>query len=228
MLVLAVTATILSIRHLWGWSVARLTRLGKSDAGGGDVLPMPGTRVLLAHTVAGIRGAVTLAAAISLPLQIGQGVPFPARDEMILIAGGVILLTMVIATVFLPILLRGLPTDDDKAIEQERADASVKASHAAISAIARESSLEQAVASSDHDVVQLVKDQYQQRIDAENTPHSGNMDTGLDHQTTRQARLIGLRAERDELHHLHASGEINDETLRELIKPLDLAEESLR
>ena len=41
---------------------------------------MPGIRVLLAHTVAGIRGAVTLAAAISLPLQIGNGVPFPAES----------------------------------------------------------------------------------------------------------------------------------------------------
>lgn len=228
MLVLTVTATILLIRHFWGWGEARLARLGRSGPDCEATVPMPGTRVLLAHTVAGIRGAVTLAAAISLPLQIGKGVAFPARDELILVAGGVIVLTMVVAAIFMPMLLRGLPADDEKAIEQERADATVKASHAAISAIAREPSLEQAAASSDNDVVQVVKDQYQQRIAAEETDGSRNQDSGMAHNTTRQARLVGLRAERDELHRLHGTGEINDETLRQLIKPLDLAEESLR
>ena len=227
-LVLGITLAILAIRLAWGWGEAKLARFGKAGMGSLKNKPMPGIRVLLAHTVAGIRGAVTLAAAISLPLQIGTGMPFPARDELILIAGGVIILTLVIAATCLPILLRGMPEDDQKAVEQERADAAVKASHAAISAIASEPGLERRAGDGGNNVVKVVTEQYQQRIDAEQQEISSDADPEHDHHMTTQARLVGLRAERAELHRLHVAGEINDETLLELMKPLDLAEESLR
>ena len=230
-LVLGVTLALLVIRLAWGWGEAKLARFGKGGKGGMGSLqnkPMPGMRVLLAHTVAGIRGAVTLAAAISLPLQIGKGMPFPARDELILIAGGVIILTLLTAAVCLPVLLRGMPEEDQKAVEQERAEAAVKASHAAISAIASEPGLERRGGAGDNNVVKVVTEQYQQRIDAEKQELSSDADPEHDHHMTKQARLVGLRAEREELHRLHAAGEINDETLLELRKPLDLAEESLR
>lgn len=172
------------------------------------------------------RFAVTLAAALSLPLQIGAGNAFPARDELILIAAGVIILTMLIAAICLPMLLKGLPQDDEKAVEQERAQASVKASHAAIEAIASTPELEQSVSASLTGVAQVVTEQYHQRITAEKGEDAS--DAGQEHHLTRHARLIGLRAERDELHRLHDAGEINEETLQQLMRPLDLAEESLR
>jgi Na+/H+ antiporter len=226
MLVAMVTAAILMIRLAWGYGEARLARLQMPAAETSDARPMPATRVLLAHTVAGIRGAVTLAAAISLPLQIAADQPFPARAELILIAAGVIILTMVIAAICLPMLLRGLPQDDEKAVEQERAQASLKASHAAIDAIANAPALDASAPASLTGVAQVVTDQYHQRITAEKSEDAP--DAGHEHDLTRQARLIGLRAEREELHRLHAAGEINEETLQELMLPLDLAEESLR
>ena len=228
MLVLGVTLAILTIRLVWGWGEAKLARFGKRGMGGQQDKPMPGMRILLAHTVAGIRGAVTLAAAISLPLQMRSGVPFPARDELILIAGGVIILTLLIAAVCLPLLLRGMPGEEEKAVEQERAEAAMKASHAAITAIASEPGLERQAGGNRNDVVKVVTEQYQQRIDAEQQELASDADPEHDHHITTQARLIGLRAEREELHRLHTAGEINDETLFELMKPLDLAEESLR
>ena len=229
MLVASVTGVILLIRLIWGWGEAKLVRMPRPGAIR-PVLPMPSDRVLLAHTLSGIRGAVTLAAAISLPLQIAGGVPFPARDELILLAGGVILLTMVIAAVCLPMLLRGLPQDDDEAVEKERAAAAIKASHAAIQAISSEQSLEAAVSADGEstDVRQIVMEQYEQRIEAERPGATDKAEAALDHDLTKQARLIGLRAEREELHRMHSSGEINDETLHLMMKPLDLAEESLR
>ncbi len=228
MLIVVVTLAILAIRLIWGWGEAKLARFGKEGMGLQQGKPMPGMRVLLAHTVAGIRGAVTLAAAISLPLQMGGGMPFPARDELILIAGGVIILTLVIAAVCLPVLLRGMPEDDEKAVEQERAEAAMKASHAAITAIASEPGLENRASDGRNNVVKVVTEQYQQRINAEQQEMASDADPEHDHHMTTQARLIGLRAEREELHRLHTAGEINDETLLELMKPLDLAEESLR
>lgn len=226
LLVLAVTAVILAIRFAWGWGEAWLVR-GPDRQGqpGGDRLPRK--RVLGAHTVAGIRGAVTLAAAISLPLNLAGGTPFPARAEMILIAAGVIVLTMLLGAVLLPHLLRNLPQDEEKAAELELADAKVKASHAAIAAISSTTALDQAGSSARSDILQAVTTEYQQRIEAvrpDAAPSAGMLPGDI----TTQARLVGLRAEREELHRLNEAGEINDETLHELMKPLDLAEESLR
>ncbi|MBC7513023.1 MAG: Na+/H+ antiporter [Herminiimonas sp.] len=228
MLVVGVTLAILGIRLIWGWGEAKLARFGKESMGSLQHKPMPGIRVLLAHTVAGIRGAVTLAAAISLPLMVGDGMPFPARDELILIAGGVIILTLLTAAVCLPVLLRGMPEDDEKAVEQERAEAAMKASHAAITAIASEPGLDRGTNGNRNKIVKAVTEQYQQRINAEQQELASDADPEHDHHMTTQARLVGLRAEREELHRLHTAGEINDETLQELMKPLDLAEESLR
>ena len=228
-LVVMVTALILVIRFAWGWGSALLSRLtAKAGIGNEAVVPMPEGRVLVAHTFAGIRGAVTLAAAISLPLQIAGGQAFPARDELILIAAGVIVLTLLIASIWLPILLRGLPQDGEKAIEQERADAAVKVSHAAIQALSNDAGLEQASDSDAARVVQVIKEEYEKRIDAERQGVELEVDPSHDHILNKQARLVGLRAEREELHRLHHAGEINDETLRHLRKPLDLAEESMR
>ncbi len=227
MLVVAVTSAILLIRLAWGWGESRLARI--RDPGNAAVAQeLPGARLLLAHTVAGIRGAVTLAAAISLPIQIAGGSRFPARDELILIAGGVIILTLIIAAVALPPLLRDLPMEEEKAIEQERAEAAVKASHAAIDAIARAPSLEQQGTPGATDVIQVVTAQYQQKIEAKQQESNGTQSEAMEHDMTRETRLVGLRAEREELHRLHNAGEINDETLNVLMKPLDLAEESLR
>ena len=227
LLVVLVTAAILLIRLAWGWGESRLARIRNTD---NPALPReaPGVRLLMAHTVAGIRGAVTLAAAISLPVQIAAGGKFPARDELILIAAGVIILTLLIAAIALPSLLRGMPQVEEKAVEQERAGAAVKASHAAIDAIARAPSLEQGGSTGVAGVVQVVTEQYQQKIEAEQQESGSDHAVSLEHDMTRQARLVGLRAEREELHRLHGAGEINDETLNVLMKPLDLAEESLR
>ena len=229
MLVVMVTGLILLIRLAWGWGLSRLGRLSiAARVAGKKNAPMPGGRVLLAHTVAGIRGAVTLAAAISLPLQIVGGKSFPARDELILVAAGVIVLTLTIASVCLPMVLRGLPADDEKAVEQERAQAAVKASRAAIQALGNDAGLEPAGDGERSGVVQVITDEYKQRIDAERQGATSAPDPNHDHHLNKQARLVGLRAEREELHRLHTSGDINDETLRTLMKPLDLAEESLR
>ncbi|MGO7251617.1 cation:proton antiporter, partial [Rhizobium brockwellii] len=68
----------------------------------------PPRRVITAMSVAGARGAITLAGALTLPLTLGDGTPFPARDLVIFLACGVILSSLVIASLTLPLLLRGL------------------------------------------------------------------------------------------------------------------------
>ncbi|MFN2744254.1 Na+/H+ antiporter [Bacillus sp. z60-18] len=66
-------------------------------------------RSLVQISIAGVRGAVTLAGAFSIPFVLGNGRPFPERDFIIFLAAGVILSTLLIASVFLPLLSERKP-----------------------------------------------------------------------------------------------------------------------
>ncbi|GIN64858.1 MULTISPECIES: Na+/H+ antiporter [Bacillus] len=61
-------------------------------------------RSLLQMSISGVRGAVTLAGAFSIPFVLEDGRPFPERDFIIFLAAGVILCTLMTASVFLPLL----------------------------------------------------------------------------------------------------------------------------
>jgi len=92
---------------------------------------------LAVMTLAGVRGAVTLAAVMSLPLALPDGSAFPARDLAILLAMGVITVSLVAASIGLPLLLKGLTFPVDPSLEAEEALARVTAAHAAIAEIER-------------------------------------------------------------------------------------------
>lgn len=95
--VLAITALLLVLRFLWvyAYSLFESRRLKAEKA------PL---RAQLITSISGVRGAVTLAGAFSIPLVLGDGSPFPERDLIIALAAGVILVWLIIASIFLPIL----------------------------------------------------------------------------------------------------------------------------
>lgn len=70
----------------------------------------PSVRALLIMSVSGVRGAVTLAGVMTLPLLLESGHPFPARDLAIFLASTVIIISLVIASVGLPWLVRSMPS----------------------------------------------------------------------------------------------------------------------
>jgi CPA1 family monovalent cation:H+ antiporter len=97
-LILIITAALLFLRFIWvyvswwgGW-------LNKQQ------LPKPTLRFISILTISGVRGAVTLAGAFTIPYFLANGNPFPDRALIIFIAAGVILVTLVVASVFLPLL----------------------------------------------------------------------------------------------------------------------------
>ncbi|BBP92273.1 hypothetical protein BsIDN1_58910 [Bacillus safensis] len=57
-------------------------------------------------TFSGVRGAVTLAGAFSIPFTLADGSPFPERHLIIFLAAGVILCTLILASVLLPLFIR--------------------------------------------------------------------------------------------------------------------------
>ena len=70
------------------------------------------TREILIASFAGVRGAITLAGVLSIPLLLPDGSGFPARYELIFLAAGVILFSLFVGVVMLPILLQHLEVAD--------------------------------------------------------------------------------------------------------------------
>ena len=65
----------------------------------GEMSPSTRRRAVLAMSLAGVRGAITLAGVLALPLKLAGGAPFPGRDLAIFLAAGVIVLSLIMASV---------------------------------------------------------------------------------------------------------------------------------
>jgi monovalent cation/hydrogen antiporter len=81
---------------------------------------------------AGMRGAVSLAAALAIPLETHAGAPFPDRELIIFLAFSVILVTLVGQGSTLPALIRALRIEDDGGEAREEAKARKRAAMAAL------------------------------------------------------------------------------------------------
>ncbi|WGL53634.1 Na+/H+ antiporter [Nocardioides sp. BP30] len=119
--VLLVTVVVIAVRWAWLYTTPYLIRLL-------DRRPIQRTRRVSARqrtvsAVAGFRGAVSLAAVIAVPQTVDSGAPFPDRDLIVLIACGVIVLTLLQALA-LPAIVRfaRLPVDTSVAEELQYAD----------------------------------------------------------------------------------------------------------
>jgi len=200
----------------------------------GEARTMPSLRLRAVASAAGVRGAITLAGILTLPLLLPDGDAFPARDAVILIAMGVIVLSLLIASVALPLLARGLSAGDP-ALEisgsrHDEAHARVAATEAAIRRI------EQALADTPADAANQalrseaglrVLDVYQRRLDYGDPSGEKLTDIRRLAAAERSLRLKALAAERDELYRLCRTHAIEDDLMRRLVREVDLIESSL-
>lgn len=228
--VLAITFALVILRFIWVWVSLRFVLLRALHRG--EKRPKLGTRLVWTSALAGVRGAITMAGVLSLPLMKSEGVPFPTRHLMILLATGVILATLLIGAIGLPLSVKGLklPGEDPRVREERKARA--LAAEAALRAIGDEQKRvegdgdENAVALASHVAARVMAD-YQQRLEAAgeegDVPEKARAEAG----TERVMRLAALRAERRQLYNLRRTHEINDDTLRTLIGEIDLAEAAL-
>ncbi|MFB3980201.1 Na+/H+ antiporter [Microbacterium proteolyticum] len=117
------------VRSLFQWLFSPLSR----PAGGSTRSVRHRSRVV--STVAGFRGAVSLAIALSVPLTLADGSPVPGRDAVVFITAGVIVLTLLVQGPLLPAVIRWakLPTDDAAVEEFELAQRAI--SGAALAAL---------------------------------------------------------------------------------------------
>lgn len=178
-------------------------------------------RVLIGWS--GMRGAVSLAAALSLPLQSG-GEPFPGRDLILFLAVAVIFSTLILQGLTLPTLMRalGIGGDDGTAARAEY-DARLQASRAALDALDRICSEERVPPRARERMRELYESRIE-RFSARLEDASGDGGHDLRSASYRQWRQELLGAERQTVIDLRNRGEITPEVMRRIERDLDLEE----
>ncbi|MBU1378621.1 MAG: Na+/H+ antiporter [Alphaproteobacteria bacterium] len=223
--VLAISLALGAMRFAWVWTSLRWTLFKAVRRG--EPGPKVSWRLVAAMSLAGVRGAITLAGVLTLPLTLTDGTPFPARDLAIFLAAGVILVSLIVASVGLPRVLRGLELPPEPSRQQEIDQARVAAAHVAIRAIETEQhAMGEGQADADvyTEASSRVMELYRQRIDSRAQSLEASEAHSKVDQIERRLRLAGLRAEREEIFRRARGRELDDVLARKLVREIDLLE----
>ena len=238
-----ISIALLSLR--WIWLMLGVSRSLHKAHHAGKLVKKPDLWLNLATTLAGIRGAVTLAGALSVPLLLNNGQPFPARDMLIFLATGTILFTLVIGSIGLPLVLRRVQAVSEPESVREERQARIAACRAAINSLAMsdEDAAQQPTEwqAQQHEIEGRIAREYRSRIDLldeERTPESAEMqdlatpdavqERRLRYVAELEMRLNCIKVERHTIYAERHNNRINDESLRSLVQELDLSEITLR
>ena len=218
-----VTLMIVLARFAWTFPAIYLPRLIRRLR---ERDPAPPWQWAFVLSFAGVRGAVSLAAALALPFALPGGEPFPYRDLILFVAFGVIFITLIGFGLGLPPVVRWLGVaqagraehvaeiESEIAARREALDVALKS----LDAMTQDRELSD-------EVVRLLRARHETR--------SGQLPESFDPDgRAASAAGIGLTreliaAERRFIHELLRQGRINDETRRRIERDLDLEEAGL-
>jgi len=219
-----VAAVIIVARFAWVYPATYLPRIISRSLRRRD--PSPPWQWVFALSFAGVRGGVSLAAALALPFALANGDPFPNRDLILFVSFGVIFITLVGLGLSLPLVVRWLGLahaarsehiaehEAEIAARREALDAALKS----LDAIVEERDLS-------GDVVSLLRARHDIRTNQ--LPASLDPDrhdvSAMGTELTREL----IAAERKFIHRLLRDGRITDETRRRIERDLDLEEAGL-
>jgi CPA1 family monovalent cation:H+ antiporter len=173
----------------------------------------------------GMRGAVTIAAALLVPLRTDAGAPFPGRDQIVFFAFGVVLATLVLQGLSLPLVIRALGLEDDGLEADEEARARVRAAEAALARI-EELADDESVRS---DTAERLRGLYRFRVDRFRERMREDGDGSIEERSQAYQRLRRqlLDAERHAVVEMRNTGEISDDVMRRVERDLDLEDSRL-
>lgn len=217
-----ISAAVIVIRIAWVFPGAYLPHLLFPSLRERDPFPNWEHVALVAWT--GMRGAVSLAAALALPHVTQGGQPFPGRPSIQFLTYAVIVATLVVQGLTLPWVIRRLKVGSGDELEREECEARIKISQAVL---ARLDSLKGNEAP---EVLEPLQAEYSDRIrqlelsdEVENSEVSPNAAAA-----GRRLKMEALEIERQKLLELRNQHVINDEVLRRIQHDLDLAEDRLQ
>jgi Na+/H+ antiporter len=220
---LLISVAVILVRIAWVFPATYLPRIFFKSIRNRDPHPPWKHVALVAWT--GMRGVVSLASALAIPLVLPNGAPFPGRDLILFLTFVVILATLVVQGLSLPFLTRWLKIKDDRSTEREEHHARLQANRAA---------LERLSATRENDPAKVdardrLRIEYEDRIRQLETYEPGSDG----HWSTFSSEyenlsLTTLAVERDVILDLRNKSVINDEVLRRIQHDLDLAESRIK
>ncbi len=201
-------------------AVSISVRLAFVFAMGADAGATAGQRFAVGWS--GMRGAVSLAAALAVPLSVG------ARPQIIFLSFALILVTLVGQGLSLPFIVRALKLEEPRRWSDEEAVARMEAAQ---SALDRLDQIEDEERASEHQL-QRLRDLYRgrfrmcQAVLGGEGPEAAAREQRLADYGELRRELIGI--ERDELLSLRSSGRLRNSTMRQIERDLDLEEARIR
>ncbi|MGE7924526.1 Na+/H+ antiporter [Viridibacillus arvi] len=185
---IAIGFVILSIRFIWSYAFSYY-EYKKDEI---QEIEKPSLKTSLLTSLTGVRGAVTMAGVLSLPLLVDNGDLFPERSLILFLASSVILFTLLIATIFLPLLIdeeEVLEIREGKLTFNEAKKRLLIASIRKINAVMTEEN--QTVAFELIDEYKLMFNQIDVELNAEKLASKERK------QQIKSLRLLGLKAEKE-------------------------------
>lgn len=223
-----VALAILRFGWVWLWlHVSKVLARYRSQPA-----PEANLRLIGAISLAGVRGAITLAGVLTLPFALADGTPLPARDLAIFLAAMVIIISLIAASIGLPRVLKGLELPPETEHYREEDLATEAARQAAIKSV--ENTLHDLTRQNPDDDPKLYTDIAGRVMDGLQQLATGSQAQELDAELLkrqrsieRQMRIAALNASRDEYFKLARQRRISDELARELVRRVDLQEARL-
>ena len=179
---------------------------------------------LLSYT--GVRGVVSLAAALAIPLTLANGEPFPQRELVQFVTFGVIIITLIGTGITLPSLVRWLGLGDAGRTEHEHEREAELMARRQTAELARQKLEEIArTRQLSDEQLSLIRSRYDSRLALLPRSHQD----GIEHAKLRaDLRMDLIAEERLLIHQLLRRGKISDETRRRIERDLDLEEAAFR
>jgi CPA1 family monovalent cation:H+ antiporter len=220
---LAVTGVVVGIRLVWLFTVPYLIRA--IDRRPAQRARRVGARERLVIAWSGMRGAVSLAVALALPLTTAAGGGFPKRDLIVFLTFSVIFFTLVVQGLSLPALIRRLGVSDGGADTDEEVRARLVATKAALEQI-------DALAGEEwtrDDTIERMRALYEYRkrrlaARAGKIEDDGYEDRSLAYQ--QMVQLV-LGAQREALLRMRSDGDLSNQVMNRILRELDLEESRL-
>ena len=220
--VVAINVGLAVLRFLWVWLSFSLTLFRQ-----GHWRRVPNWRIVAAMSFCGVRGATTLAGVLTLPLAMSDGSAFPSRELAIFLAMGVIITSLIVASIDLPLLLRGLSLPPEPSHLAKENAVRIAAAEAAVAAVQRaEHAMAEGRADADLYVAAAsrVMDLYRQRIELRQSSTDEAVSRDRLERIKRELRMIALRAERAEILRWAQNLQIGSEAAIKMVRETDLME----
>ena len=213
-----VSGTVILVRLVWVFPGAYLPRLLSRRIRERDPYP-PWTNPALIGW-AGMRGAVSLAAALAVPLTIDTGAPFPQRELILFLTMCVVLATLVGQGLTMPLVIRLLGLEADRVSEKEEGKARIRAAEAALARL-EELEVEDWVR---EDTAERMRGLYTFRRNRFAARFDERDDGAIEERSVAYQRLRRelLDAERGMLDELRRQGVITEQVMHRVERDLDL------